>query len=120
MRLWRVCTEGMEKIITDLTIFDGYKDLQVVLNFYEDEDVLFQRDGFHFYEDEDVLFQRDGFHFHSLEFLSESEELLFTKMDGSCCTITIKNYSDRYIDSQFPNYFVLRNGSERMDIYFPA
>ncbi len=105
MRLWRICTEGMEKIITDLTIFDGYKDRQVVLNFYEDED---------------VLFQRDGFHFHSLEFLSESEELLFTKMDGSCCTITIKNYSDRYIDSQFPNYFVLRNGSERMDIYFPA
>ncbi|MCQ6279249.1 hypothetical protein [Bacillus sp. EB600] len=95
----------MEKIITDITIFESYKDRQVVLNYYEDQDVLFQRDGFHFY---------------SIKVLRESDELLFTKIDGSCCTISIKNYSDKYVDNQFPNYYVLTNGSERLDIYIPS
>lgn len=105
MWLWRVCATGMEKIITDLTVFEGYKDRQVVLNYYKDED---------------FLYDREGFHFHAVQFEKEFDQLKFTKIDGSDWTLSLKDYPKKYLDSQFPNYYVLTNGTDRLEIYFPS
>jgi hypothetical protein len=92
----------MEKKITDLFILETFKDRQVVLNYYCDVD---------------FLVKRDGFSFQSLK-ISEGS-LFFTKNDETCCRISIENYPNVYKDNQFPNYFVLKNNSDRLEIYFP-
>jgi hypothetical protein len=102
MRLWRICTAGMEKKLKNLFVLEAYKNRQVVLNYYIDIDFLVKRDGFFFQS----LILSDG-------------SLTFTKKDDTCSKITIENYPDAYIDNQFPNFFVLRNNTDRLEIYFP-
>lgn len=102
MWLWRICAAGMEKKIKDLFILETFKNRQVILNYYSDVD---------------FLEKRDGFFFQSLK-ISEGS-LLFTKKEATCCRISIENYPDVYKDNQFPNFFVLKNNSDRLEIYFP-
>lgn len=102
MRLWRICTASMEKKLKDLFVLEAFKNRQVILNYYSDVD---------------FLVKRDGFSFQSLKLTDGS--LLFTKKDDTCCKITIENYPDVYIDNQFPNFYVLRNNTDRLEIYFP-
>jgi hypothetical protein len=92
----------MEKKINDLFDLETFKNRQVVLNYYIDGD---------------FLIKRDGFSFQSLK-LSDGS-LLFTKKEESCSRISIENYPDIYLDNQFPNLYVLRNHTDRLEIYFP-
>jgi hypothetical protein len=48
MRLWRLCTKDMEKQLNNLSILSNYQNRQVILNYYQDEEMMVQRDGFHF------------------------------------------------------------------------
>lgn len=92
----------MEKKIKDKIILETYKDRQVVLNYYNN-------DGF--------LVKRDGFSFQSLKLWDHY--LLFTKKGETYCRISIENYPDLFLDNQFPNFYVLRNKTDRLEIYFP-
>lgn len=92
----------MEKQSADLTILKDYRKRQVILNYYRDED---------------FLWQRDGFHFESVE--TADNVLMFTKGDGSIKKIPLKNYPSSFVDNSFPNYFIFRNGEDRLEIYFP-
>ncbi|MEO2075585.1 MAG: hypothetical protein ABGX20_09285 [Bacillus sp. (in: firmicutes)] len=93
----------MENQLNDLSILISYRNRQVILNFYQDED---------------FLWERDGFHFESIEL--ENEQLMFSKGNGDkVFTIPLKKYVSAIRDTQFPNYFILRNGEERLEIYFP-
>lgn len=102
MWLWRVCVASMEKRITNLFELEIYKDRQVVIN--------------HYIED-DFLAKRDGFHFNSLKIMGDT--IIFTKNNGNCYELSINQYRELYKDSQFPNYFIFRNNKERLEIYFP-
>ncbi|MEH7436615.1 hypothetical protein V7182_03890 [Neobacillus drentensis] len=92
----------MEKQLSDLSIFESYRNRQVILNYYQDED---------------FLWKRDGFHFESIQF--GSEQLLFLKENGSTISVPIYEYKTAVINTQFPNFFILRNGEDRLEIYFP-
>lgn len=92
----------MEKKLKDLYVLETFNNRQVVLNYYNDVD---------------FLVKRDGFSFQSLK-LSDGT-LTFTKKDETCFKVTIENYPDVYIDNQFPNFYVLRNNTDRLEIYFP-
>jgi hypothetical protein len=102
MWLWRICAAGMEKKLKDLVVLEAFKNRQVVLNYYCDDD---------------YLVKREGFSFQSLKLSYGS--LVFTKKDETNFRITIENYPEVYKESQFPNFYVLRNNTDRLEIYFP-
>ncbi|WML56216.1 hypothetical protein [Neobacillus sp. PS2-9] len=92
----------MEKQLSDLSIFESYRNRQVILNYYQDGDFLWKRDGFHF-----ELIQIG------------TEQLLFLKGNDSTISVPINDYKTAVINTQFPNFFILRNGEDRLEIYFP-
>lgn len=102
MRLWRVCVTGMEKQLTDLAILTNYQNRQVILNYYQDEDLLYKRDGFHF-----LSIQLSG------------SFLFFFKKDGTTVEINLKDYPSISIHTDFQNYYTFTNDEERLEIYFP-
>ncbi|MGG3564851.1 hypothetical protein ABES03_24945 [Neobacillus rhizosphaerae] len=92
----------MEKQLSDLSIFESYCNRQVILNYYQDED---------------FLWKRDGFDFESIQF--GSEQLLFLKGNDGTILVPIYEYKTAVINTQFPNFFIFRNGADRLEIYFP-
>ena len=103
MRLWRVCVKSMEKQLDNLAVLTEYQNRQVILNYYCDEDYLYDRYGFNFKTIEVTL-----------------DALSFIKEDGSeQHEILLKEYPETYINSDFQHYYTLRNGENRIDIYFP-
>lgn len=92
----------MEKQINDLSIFEGYQNRQVILKYYQDGD---------------FLWKRDGFHFESIQLVDAL--LLFSKKDEGSSKISLKEYDTAAINSDFQNYYIFRNGGDRLEIYFP-
>ena len=92
----------MEKQLKDLSALTSYQNTQVILNYFQDEDLLYQRDGFHF-----VSIQ-----------LTETA-LIFIKSDEISITIELKDYPQVYINTDFPNYYTLKNNRNLLEIYFP-
>ena len=92
----------MVEQMENLAVFDGYNNRQVILNYYDAED---------------FLWKRDGFHFISLHLING--ELSFIKKDGNNITIPLKNIDTVAKNSDFQNYYILRKGEERLEIYFP-
>jgi hypothetical protein len=92
----------MEKHLDDLSIFETYHDRQVILNYYQDEDFLWKRDGFFF---KTIQLTRDS--------------LLFLKENGASIQIPLKEFSLFTVNSDFQNYYFFRNGTNRLEIYFP-
>ncbi|PAE44506.1 hypothetical protein [Bacillus sp. 7884-1] len=92
----------MEKQLNDLSVLSNYENRQVILNYYQDED---------------MMVKRDGFHFQSIQ-VTESA-LIFTKIDGTLVKIDIKDYPHHSINTDFQNYYTLRNHEIHLDIYFP-
>ncbi len=92
----------MEKQINDLTILQTYQNRQVILNYYQDEE---------------LLIKRDGFHFHSIK--QTKDILTFFKNDGTTHTINLKEYPTNNINTDFQNFYTLRNQTDKLEIYFP-
>ncbi|WML26937.1 hypothetical protein [Neobacillus sp. OS1-33] len=92
----------MEKHRIDFGVFESYHNRQVILNYYDDED---------------FLWKRDGFHFHSIQLLND--QLIFSKKDGNTLTISLKNYDTVARNNDFQNYFTLGKGEARLEIYLP-
>jgi len=92
----------MEKPISDLVILEDYHSRQVVLNYYQDDDFLWKRDGFCF----DKVKLSGGC-------------LVFSKKDGKDTKICVNEFPVKVVNSQFPNYYIFQNGSNRLEIYFP-
>ena len=102
MWLWRVCAKNMENQLKDLAALTNYQNRQVILNYYQDEDLLYKRDGFYF-----VCIQ-----------LTNSA-LIFVKNDGISITIELKDYPQFSINTDFQNYYTLKNNQNVLEIYFP-
>lgn len=92
----------MEKQIESVTFFTKYQNRQVILNYYDQDD---------------MLFQRDGFHFESIQVTADC--LSFSKNDRSDLTINLNVYTQKCINTDFQNYYIFRNNTGRLDIYFP-
>lgn len=93
----------LEIQLTDLSSLTGYCNRQVILNYYQDED---------------FLWKRDGFHLASIQLTDEL--LLFLNSHGDkTLTVPLNKYERAIRDTQFPNFFVLFGGEERLEIYFP-
>jgi hypothetical protein len=92
----------MEKQLSDLSCFAEYHHRQVVLNYYRDEDFLWKRDGFHF---EYVKF-------------AEGKLVLLVK-GGYLTSVDLGDFESVVLNTDFPNYYICRKGSDRLEIYFP-
>ncbi|MFP7297159.1 hypothetical protein [Neobacillus niacini] len=91
----------MEKQLKNLSVLSNYQNRQVILNYYQ----------------EDMMVQRDGFHFQSIQVTGS--HLTFSKTDGKLVKIELKNYPHAFINTDFQNYYTLRNKKSSLDIYFP-
>jgi hypothetical protein len=92
----------MEKQLEHLGCFETYKNRQVIVNFYDDEDGLLKRDGFYF----------DGI-------AVTPDSLTFFKNNSEINQINLKNYRTYIINTDFQNYFTLRNNNQWIEVYFP-
>lgn len=92
----------MEKQLSDFSCFAEYRNRQIVLNYYQDDD---------------FLWKRDGFHFESVK-LAE-EKLIFLKKDGQVAAVHLGDFDEVVINTDFPNYYICRKYSDRLEIYFP-
>ncbi|MED4205064.1 hypothetical protein [Neobacillus mesonae] len=92
----------MEQPLHDFTIFEDYRNRQVVLNYYQEDDFLWKRDGFHF----------ETIHVNG-------KILLFFKKDGRTVELPLTNFTAAAINSDFQNYYIFKNGKCRLEIYFP-
>lgn len=102
MRLRRVCVTSMEKQLNDLTVLTKYQNRQVILNYYQEED---------------MLYHKDGFQFTTIQL--EEDQLTFNQNNGTITTFNLKTYPEKYINTAFQNYYSLKNDSGRLEIYFP-
>ncbi|WP_197246636.1 hypothetical protein [Cytobacillus firmus] len=91
----------MEKQVRDLTILCDYKNRDVILNYY--------------YEDE--LIDRDGISFN--EIYVHHGTIYFIKNRKRIVTINSKKYRNILIGEDFQNYYIMRRDKNRIDIYFP-
>jgi hypothetical protein len=96
MWLWWVCVKSMEKHVERVTFFTNYQNRQVILNYYDQDD---------------MLFQRDGFHFESIQVTDDC--LCFSKNDSSDFTINLNIYPQKYINTDLLNYYIFRNNTGR-------
>ncbi|WHZ02437.1 hypothetical protein QNH48_26435 [Neobacillus sp. YX16] len=92
----------MEKQLNSLSALSNYQNRQVTLNYYQDDD---------------MMVKRDGFHFQSIQVTETA--LIFTKINGTLVKIDIKDYPHPSINTDFQNYYTLRNHENHLDIYFP-
>jgi hypothetical protein len=92
----------MEKQLNSLSTLTTYQNRQVILNYYQDDN---------------LLYKRDGFDFLSIQLVDST--LLFLKKDGTSEAIDCKDYPFICINTDFQNYYTFRNEAERLEIYFP-
>ncbi|WP_066287724.1 hypothetical protein [Bacillus sp. FJAT-29937] len=92
----------MEKRIEHLGVLSEIHNGQVILNFYEKDDFLYKRDGFHF----DSITVNDS-------------QVIFLKKDDFQYIISLKEYPEYFINDAFQHFFTLRNQTGKLDIYFP-
>lgn len=92
----------MEKQLSNTAIFANYQHRQVILNYYQDED---------------FLYKRDGFHFQTIQVTDSA--LTFLKKDGTFTTINLNEYPLVSMNPDFQNYFILRNNLDKLEVYFP-
>jgi hypothetical protein len=91
----------MEKQMKDLTILCDYKNRQVILNYYY-EDELISRDGTDF----DSIYVHQG----TVYFIKHKKQVL---------TINPRNYRQTLIGEEFQNYYIMRRDQDRLEIYIP-
>ncbi|MEH7112283.1 hypothetical protein V7124_07860 [Neobacillus niacini] len=92
----------MEKQLSNTALFATYQHRQVILNYYQDEDILYKRDGFYF-----------------LTIQVTDSALTFLMKDSTFTTIDLTEYPLVFMSADFQNYYILRNSLEKLEIYFP-
>jgi hypothetical protein len=102
MRLWGIRGASMENPIVDLTCFEAYQNRQVILNYYEEEDLLWKREGFHF-----------------ISIKVDNKLIIFNRKQG-VFTFSAEEYPIVMKNNDFQHYYILfapKLGS-RLEIYF--
>jgi len=102
MWMWRLCLKSMEKQIIALDHIKTYHDRQVVLNYYDDDDFLYKRDGLAF-----ATIQIDE------QFVS------FTKNKHIAYQLSLNEYPCFKVLTDFNHHYLFFNVSNHVDVYFP-
>lgn len=104
MWLWGVRVTSMENTIVNRTCFEQvYRNRQVILNYYQEKDLLWKREGFHFntmkVEHNPIIFNRD-------------QEVII---------IPVEKYPTITKNKDFQNYYIFSEpkNSYRLEMYFP-
>lgn len=99
--MWGGCITRMETTISKLQSLSQFKNQQVIINFYE----------------EDELVQREGLFFESIrigdcriQFCNEGIIIFALPFDGCM------NFTQR---TDFKNYYFLEKDNNRVELYFP-
>jgi len=101
MWLWGVRTTSMERIGIDLICFEEYRNRQVILNYYEEDD---------------FLWRREGFHFTSIKV--DHEQIIFKRKQGAFI-VSLKEFPNVLKNHDFPNYYTFYALNSRLEMYFP-
>ena len=101
MWLWGVRFTRMETLINQLQTLSHFNNQQVVINFYEDEELV----------------QREGLVFESIQI--ENNHLHFNKADKILFSLQLDEYKEFLQRNEFKNYFSFINGKQRVELYFP-
>lgn len=101
MWLWRLCSESVEDMLTILKHLRQFKNRQVVINFYDDEELI----------------KRDGFYFGEID--SKGSNLVFKNDSNLLCSLDLSKYFHFKISGDFKDYFVLSRGKRWVELYFP-
>lgn len=102
MWMWRLCIKSMEKQMTVLDHIKNYRNRQVVLNYYDDEDFLHQRDG---------LF------FDTVEI--DEHFVSFIKNGVTVYQLSRIEYPHTKVLHDFNHHYLFFNDTSHVDIYFP-
>ncbi len=86
----------------DISILSNYRNRQVIINEYQEEDFLENRTGFHF---ETIVVLEN-----SISFQRKNNNDFILKLEKTSCFLA---------NNDFQNYYILKNGSNRIEIYFP-
>lgn len=90
------------KALELLTVITKYQNRQVVVNWYDEDDFLFERDGFSFEE-----------------IKSQTDSLIFFRFNKKCFSIFLDESLTFSNSSDFANHYILHKGTKRVEIYFP-
>jgi hypothetical protein len=103
MWLWGVRVTSMENTIKDLTCFEDYRNRQVILNYYHEEDFLWKREGYHF-----------------ISIKVEPTQFIFQQEQG-IVTIPVEDYPTVTRNNDFQNYYIFSEPKldVRLEMYFP-
>lgn len=85
-----------------LTKIKRYKNRQVVINCYDEED---------------SLIDRNGFHFDSIQ--TDNERVMFLKHDELIYSFSLIEFPESKIMNDFTDYYAFYNKHNRICIYFP-
>lgn len=102
MWMWRLCSKSMENQITGLDQIKTYHDRQVVLNYYDEDD---------------FLHQRDGLYFNSIQI--DEELILFMKDKQVAYQLSRNEYPHFKVLTDFNHHYLFYNDLYHVDIYFP-
>ncbi|MFE8697508.1 hypothetical protein ACFYKT_14285 [Cytobacillus sp. FJAT-53684] len=91
----------METLINQLQTLSHFNNQQVVINFYEDEELV----------------QREGLVFESIQI--EDNHLYFNKAGKILFSLQLDEYKEFLQRNEFKNYFSFINGKQRVELYFP-
>jgi len=94
-------TTSMERIVIDLISFEKYRDRQVILNYYEEDD---------------FLWRREGFHFTSIKV--DHEQIIFKRKQGAVI-VSLEEFPNVLKNHDFLNFYTFYDLNRRLEMYFP-
>jgi ribosome maturation factor RimP len=99
-----VKSQDMENPIEDLSIFSKYRNRQVVLNYYIEDD---------------FLLKRDGFEFETIKV--SNEQISFFKKGKEIFSVPLSDFSSATRNDEFQDFYIFRgaNLQKRLELYFP-
>jgi len=86
----------------DINILSNYRNRQVIINEYREEDFLENRTGFQF---ETIVVTENS--------------ILFQGKNHNDFILKLEKISCFFANDDFQNYYILKNDSHRIEIYFP-
>ncbi len=101
MWLWGGSITCIETVLNKLDSLKRFKNQQVIINFYEEEELI----------------QREGLFFDSLQIVGR--QIQFIKGSTIVLSIPFGGYMNFSQRTEFKNYYSLEKGNKRVELYFP-
>lgn len=84
------------------SVLEQYHDRQIIMNYYDHEE---------------TLYKRDGLDFDNIKVTDTTIDII--KNESILLSIYLHDYLHLCINTEFQNYYTLKNTNSQLDIYFP-